>query len=217
MNCFCQQFGSTRLGAILLSAPLAALPVLLIAAWWWAPFSSESPRKLAGGFTSLSGHGEPTLILYGDADRARKALPKSSADLAQHVDFAHENLVQVKWSASGYMTEETVEGEKRLGQPQYGELASSRRRGGAELLLWIHEPTPFWFSGTVHQVFSRQERENWLVVPKGVQVGFVSGGTIHLLDFIMAVALTGIFLVSWRWGYRALRTIACNAHFQNGL
>jgi hypothetical protein len=144
--------------------------------------------------------------VFPSVGELRDADPTRADEFADQVDFSRENVVRVRLSGSGYMTEREVDGKTVLSEVQYGQPVAIARQGGRNVYFHLYRPTPYTLYGTVHEVFSRRDFDRWFAVPKSATVRLLSGSGVLVSDLrfvlIVLVLAGGTFAAHDRLAYR---------------
>lgn len=166
-----------------------AVSILLVAVagWWFWP-AGDSVRLISFE-TTMFGRKDEGLAVFDQPAQLQEASPDHWETLADAVDFDHEKLVRMRFVGTGYQTEQTVDGETKLSETQFGEPAVCARRGGRAVRFYVDRPTPYLLYGRICLVFEARDFEAWYAVPRSAEVSLLSDTTTRLDDTLFVSCL----------------------------
>ena len=180
------------------------LAVATVAAWcWWFSPIGDAVRLVAHDDHLFDFDTGDRAEAFTTPDQLRAAYPARWAELAADLDWNREKLVRVRFTSVGYRTEETVDGETRLSETQFGEPAATSRFGGRSVRFCLYCPTPDLIGGTVHSVFHQQQQISWFAVPHAAETRLSSEPADLARDGLFVLSLITIWGASFaqrrRW------------------
>jgi len=183
-----------RPSSLLLTAATAI--VLLAGCWYFSPallFQTVQPvdGEIIGGERLRAGQAQ----VFASFKELRQVDPGAVVQSEGRIDFSRHDLVQVRWTAPGYVVEET---NGKRSPVRFGNLAYRTRLGGKHIQFYVQNPVRLKFgqlSAVVHSVFQQRLGEDWFVVPTGATVEFSDAPAVTTpldLAYVLLFAVTGV-------------------------